>query len=54
MMEDLPEEFEEAKARKDAILKTLETATECIRREDNVQDLRITVKIGGEVVKFIT
>ena len=54
MIEDLPEGFEEAKARKDAILKTLETAIECIRREDKVQDLRITVKISGEVVKFIT
>ena len=33
-MEELPEEFEQInKAKKDAILKTLETAMECIRRE---------------------
>ena len=32
-MEELPEEFEQIKAKKDASTKTLETAMECIRRE---------------------
>lgn len=53
MMEELPEEFEKIKAKKDAIVKTLETAIECIRREKNVKDLRMTVNIDGEIVKFI-